>query len=79
IVQSYFRLKNGAGWVKVTTDAYYTPNDVCIQDAGITPDYVVEQPEAYRDLSPSMIPHEEDAQLLAALQLLRAAAAAAAA
>ncbi len=70
IVQSYYRLKNGAGWVKLTTDAYYTPNDVCIHGTGITPDYPVEQAEGYADFSPSMIPHDEDLQLQAALTLL---------
>lgn len=78
IVQSYYRLKNGAGWVKLTTDAYYTPNDVCIHETGITPDYVVEQDAAWTGKSPALIPHDEDAQLKAALDILASALVAAA-
>ena len=70
IVQSYFRLKDGAGWVKITTDAYYTPNDICIHETGITPDYVIELTGDSRDKAASMIPHDEDAQLIAALDIL---------
>lgn len=70
IVQSYFRLKDGAGWVKITTDAYYTPNDICIHETGITPDYVIELTGNSRDKAASMIPHDEDAQLIAALDIL---------
>lgn len=73
IVQSYFRLKDGAGWVKITTDAYYTPNDVCIHETGITPDYVIELSKDWEGKPPSMVPHEEDAQLLAALDILMGA------
>ena len=70
IVQSYYRLKDGAGWVKLTTDAYYTPHDVCIQGAGITPDYVIELAENWTEKAIGAIPHEEDAQLIAALDIL---------
>ncbi len=68
IVQSYFRLKGNAGWMKLTTDAYYTPNDVCIQDVGITPDVVVELPEELQNLPVEMLDHEKDTQLQAALE-----------
>lgn len=71
IVQSYFRLNDGAGWVKITTDAYYTPNDICIHETGITPDYVVEQNDDWLSKAASMIPHEEDAQLIVALDVLK--------
>jgi len=70
IVQSYYRLKNGAGWIKLTTDAYFTPNGLCIHGTGITPDYTVPQSVAWEDKVISMIPHNEDQQLNAALEIL---------
>ena len=71
IVQSYLRLKGNAGWMKLTTDAYYTPNDVCIQDVGITPDLVVELPQELASLPIEMLDHAQDTQLQAALELFR--------
>ena len=70
IVQSYFRLSANGGYVKLTTDAYFTPNDVCIHGVGITPDLVVELPEAYRDLALDSLPREQDTQLAAAIAYL---------
>ena len=70
IVQTYFKLAANGGWVKLTTDAYYTPNDVCIHGAGITPDLVVELPEAYRDTALDSLPREQDTQLQAAMEQL---------
>lgn len=70
IVQTYFKLAANDGWVKLTTDAYYTPNDVCIHGVGIAPDLVVELPEAYRDVALDSLPREQDTQLQAALEHL---------
>lgn len=70
IVQTYFKLAANGGWVKLTTDAYYTPNDVCIHGVGITPDFVVELPEAYRDTALDSLPREQDTQLQAATEQL---------
>lgn len=70
IVQTYFKLAANDGWVKLTTDAYYTPNDVCIHGVGIAPDFVVELPEAYRDVALDSLPREQDTQLQAALEHL---------
>lgn len=70
IVQTYFKLAANGGWVKLTTDAYYTPNDVCIHGVGITPDLVVELPEAYRDTALDSLPREQDTQLQAAMEQL---------
>ena len=70
IVQTYFKLAANGGWVKLTTDAYYTPNDVCIHGVGITPDFVVELPEAYRDTALDSLPREQDTQLQAAMEQL---------
>lgn len=70
IVQSYFNLSGGNGYLKFTTDAYYTPNDVCIQGSGIEPDEYVEQDEKWNTTAVTLIPHEEDVQLQVALKYL---------
>ena len=41
IVQGLYSLSDGSG-IKITIQKYYTPNGVCIQGVGITPDYVIE-------------------------------------
>lgn len=72
IVQSYFRLRSNGGWVKLTTDAYYTPSGICIQDEGVTPDIVLEQPDpdgdGYTDFS--ALAHADDVQLQEAIRQL---------
>ena len=70
IVQTYFKLAANDGWVKLTTDAYFTPNDVCIHGVGITPDIAVELPEAYQAVAIDSLPREQDAQLQAAIDYL---------
>lgn len=70
IVQSYFRLQSNGGWIKMTTDAYFTPNGVCIQDTGITPDIVVELPEELQNTSLDLLSHDQDTQLQAAIRYL---------
>jgi len=67
IVQSYFHLSDNKGWAKMTTDAYYTPNGVCIHGVGITPDIVVELPDELKDLSVDLIDPAKDTQLQAAI------------
>ena len=69
IVQSYFHLSGENGWAKMTTDAYYTPNGVCIQGIGITPDIVVELPEDLKDTSIDFLDPAQDTQLQAAIQV----------
>jgi len=69
IVQSYFHLSNSKGWVKMTTDAYYTPSGVCIQGVGITPDIVVDLPEEIKGTSVDLIDPAKDTQLQAALKV----------
>ena len=70
-MQTYFRLNSNAGWIKITTDAYYTPNDVCIHGIGITPDIVVELPEDVQSLAIESLSVEQDTQLMRALQYLK--------
>ena len=72
IVQTFFNINFGRdGTIKFTTDAYYTPSDVCIQGTGITPDHVVELPEGLTYYSIPSIPYESDTQLQAAVAYLR--------
>lgn len=70
IVQSFFEVKETKGWIKITTDAYYTPNGVCVQDHGIIPDEIVELSEEAQSYSIDRIPFELDLQLQAAIAYL---------
>ena len=67
IVQTFFNINT----IKFTTDAYYTPADVCIQGTGITPDHIVELPEGLTYYNIPSIPYESDTQLQAAVEYLR--------
>ena len=70
IVQSFYKIEETEGWLKLTTDAYFTPNGVCVQDEGITPDLIVELPEEAKRFSIEHIPGELDTQLTAAIRYL---------
>ena len=72
IVQTFFNINFGRdGTIKFTTDAYYTPADVCIQGTGITPDHIVELPEGLTYYNIPSIPYESDTQLQAAVEYLK--------
>ncbi len=72
IVQTFFDINFGKdGTIKFTTDAYYTPADVCIQGTGITPDHIVELPEDLTYYNIPSIPYESDTQLQAAVAYLK--------
>lgn len=71
LVQRLFVLPDGSG-INVTIQKYYTPNGTSIHGIGITPDEVVELPEAYRNRTISAIPAGEDTQLQKALSVLQA-------
>ena len=70
IVQSLFRLSASKGYLKITTDAYYTPNNICIHGTGITPDHIVELPEEWKGRDVTLIPKDADTQLQKAIELL---------
>ncbi len=73
IVQSFYRLNSNSGWVKMTTEAYFTPSDVCIQGIGITPDIQIELPkelQGYYDIGE--IEHDLDTQLQQGIAYLTA-------
>ena len=70
IVQTFYEIPETKGWIKFTSDAYYTPNGICVQDEGITPDEIVELPEEAKQYSIERIPTELDTQLAAAIRYL---------
>lgn len=70
IVQTYLPVTGTGGYIKLTTEAYYTPSGVCIQGVGITPNEVVENPPESDGYSPENIPFEIDLQLQAAIAYL---------
>ena len=74
IVQTTMPVESTGGWLKLTTDAYYTPKGNNIHGTGITPDIYAELPEEYQNLSTDRIEQENDAQLWAALEYVRAKA-----
>ena len=49
VVQTTFPLSGDKGYLKLTTDAYYTPNGTNLGGTGITPDTFVELTEGYDD------------------------------
>lgn len=67
IVQQLYPLSDGSG-IKVTMAKYYTPNGVCIHKTGITPDIEVELDDGEYA---SIVRHEDDNQLLRALEYLK--------
>jgi carboxyl-terminal processing protease len=70
IVQSYFSIPETKGMLKITTEAYYTPNGVCIHGIGIEPDEVLELSEEAQKYSITVLPFELDTQLQAAIHYL---------
>ena len=74
IVQTTYRLESNGGWLKLTTDGYYTPNGESIHGVGVMPDIVIDLPEDLKLLTIAQLcsDHQsEDAQLWAALNYVR--------
>ena len=71
IVQTFYYLAGTGGYIKITSEAYYTPNNICIQDVGITPDLLIENPEEAKIYSITSIPYELDLQLQAGIKYLK--------
>lgn len=70
VVQSVISFPDGSG-MKVTIARYYTPSGECIHEVGIEPDVVVELDEdAVTRYGINNLPHEQDAQLQRAIELL---------
>lgn len=70
IVQTFYYLAGTGGYIKITSEAYYTPNNICIQGIGIVPDLIVENPEEANKYAISAIPYDLDLQLQAAIDYL---------
>ena len=69
IVQSVYPFVDGSG-ISMTVAKYYSPNGICIHGTGITPDVVVDAPEAWDGYYASSIPFDEDTQLQTAIEIL---------
>ena len=67
IVQSYFGVSETGGMLKITTEAYYTPNGICVHGTGIEPNETVELSEEAQRYSVSVLPFDLDTQLKAAI------------
>ena len=71
IVQSELMFQDGSG-VHITTAYYFTPNGECIHEIGFEPDVQVElDEEAVTLYGLNNLPHEEDAQLQKAIEVLK--------
>ena len=70
VVQNMLEFPDGSG-VKITTARYYTPSGECIHEVGIMPHVEVELDEdAVTMYGINNLPHEEDAQLQKAIELI---------
>lgn len=73
IVQTTWDLGEGYGWIKLTTDAYYTPSGKSLNGVGVTPDKLVELPEELRNYDIYTLMRDymsADTQLKAAIEYL---------
>lgn len=70
VVQNVLEFPDGSG-LKITTARYYTPSGECIHGVGIMPDVEVELDEdAVTLYGINNLPHDEDAQLQKAIELI---------
>ena len=70
VVQSMFEFPDGSG-IKITTARYYTPSGECIHEIGIDPHVEVElDEEAVTMYGINNLPHNQDAQLQKAIELI---------
>lgn len=70
VVQTVFDLGDKS-IAKITTAKYFTPKNVCIDKIGLEPDKKVELDEKYKKMSVKYIPDGEDAQLIAAVEVMK--------
>jgi len=71
VIQTVFYFPDGSG-LKLTTARYYTPNNECIHEVGIEPHIEVSlDDDAVTKYGINNLPHEHDAQLLKAIELLK--------
>lgn len=74
IVQTTMQLGGNGGWLRLTTQAYYTPNGDMIHGTGVKPDVEVDLPDDMKGLPIDALNQDDDAQLWAALDIVRAQA-----
>ena len=74
VVQTTMQIEGNRAWLKLTTDAYYTPKGANIDGTGVTPDIEIDLPEELKGLAIDEIEQDDDAQLWAALDYVRALA-----
>lgn len=74
LVQSTKRLVTNQAWLKLTTAAYYTPNGKNIQGIGVIPDIDIDLADDLKNKPIDTIEQDDDAQLWAALDEIRAQA-----
>lgn len=74
VVQTTMQLKSNQGWIKLTTAAYYTPNGKSVDGVGVQPDIDIDLADDVRHLPIDQIDQDDDAQLWAALDEVRAQA-----
>jgi carboxyl-terminal processing protease len=70
IVQTTLPLASSGGFLKITTDAYFTPKGNNIHGKGVEPDITVSLSAEFDDYQISEIPFERDTQLQKALEQL---------
>lgn len=71
VVQSVIDFPDGSG-LKLTTARYYTPSGECIHEIGIEPHVTIELDEdAVTTYGINNLPHEQDAQLQKAIEMLK--------
>lgn len=71
VVQSVVDFPDGSG-LKVTTARYFTPSGECIHEIGIAPHVLIELDEdAVTRYGINNLPHDQDAQLQKAIELIR--------
>ena len=71
VVQTTKQIEGNRAWLKLTSDAYYTPNGANIDGVGVTPDIEIDLPEELKGLAIDQIEQDDDAQLWAALDYVR--------
>lgn len=69
VMQRVFPFSDGSG-MTVTVAKYYTPDGICVQDEGITPDIICEQNEENKETPVSSLDSAQDVQLQKAIEIL---------
>ena len=72
IIQTVMPMITDKTMFKYTVYEYFGADGTKVQGVGITPDYTVEKGEAYDKMLVENIPHDQDAQLQKAIQIMQA-------